>query len=120
MWELDSVRTFVTKFSTGDQQIVARLQPLSGASVHQFFGYESPVLKINAFVVGNTDRDAIRSKVRDGTTHALNYNSSPIFGNLIVKNASFDMKLSICQTLRSDLAEDAPVYECEIELWQDE
>ena len=118
-WYLDSTRIFVTEYNPEFKQIIARLQPLSGPTVHQTFGYESRINKVTAYFVGLTDLAAMREMVEDGALHLFTtaYATS---GWFYVNSVSPKLVRSVCQTLRPDLAEDSPVYIADIELYYDE
>lgn len=116
MWTLNSIRIF-TQESTAEQgQIIPRLQPLSGQTILQFFGYESRVQNINAIVVGNTDRDALLALSHTQTAYAL-VSPEGSMGSYYVRKAAYKRIPNICQTLRTDLAEDAPMYIFDLELY---
>lgn len=120
MWYIDTTRIYVQEFASTDQQILARLQPLSGATIHQIFGYESPILKVKGVIVGDTDRDAIRGMARDGSTHDLDLDTVVVIGSALVHNVTCTRKPTNYQTMRPDLDCDAPVYDCDLELYVDE
>jgi len=109
MWVLGSVRIFVTDKSDLDNQIIARLQPLSGGTVHQVFGYENEITTIKFYVVGNTDVATLKGYRTTGSTYTLS-GWGTNYGNFYIKSLAFDSTRSICQTLRPDLADDAPVF----------
>jgi len=116
MWTLNSIRIFVQE-NTGDgSAIIPRLQPLDDETVLQFFGYESEVKSINAYVVGDTDKAALMALRKTATAYTL---VSPMgtLGNYYVKKAVFKQIPNTCQTLRPDLAEDAPMYIFDFELY---
>lgn len=115
-WKLNNIRIFVQEHTGDGSQIIPRLQPLSGGTVLQFFGYESLVRSINAYVVGDTDRDALLALRKTGSSYDL---TSPMgdLGNHYVKKAAFKQVRNICQTLRTDLASDAPMYLFDLELY---
>lgn len=115
-WTLNGVRIFVQE-NTGDGgAIIPRLQPLSGATVLQFFGYESEIKNINAHVIGDTDKDALMALRKTSSAYTL---ISPMgnLGDFYVKKATFKQIHNICQTLRTDLPEDAPYYIMDFELY---
>jgi len=116
MWSINGIRIFTQENTSDGSQIVPRLQPLSGGTVLQFFGYESEVKTINAYVVGDTDKDALMALRKTATAYSL---VSPMgtLGNYYVKKATYKQIPNICQTLRTDLAEDAPMYIFDIELY---
>lgn len=115
-WELNNIRIFVQEHTGDGTQIIPRLQPLSGGTVLQFFGYESLVRNINAYVVGDTDRDALLALRKTATAYSLN---SPMgsLGNHYIKKCAFKQIRNVCQTLRPDLATDAPMYIFDLELF---
>ncbi len=115
-WSLNGIRIFVQE-NTGDGgAIIPRLQPLSGGTVLQFFGYESEIKNINAHVIGDTDRLALMALRKTNTAYTL---VSPMgtLGTYYVRKATFKQIPNICQTLRPDLAEDAPYYIMDFELY---
>lgn len=120
MWYLDLTRIFVQRFDTTNTQIVARLQPLQGLTIHHIFGAESEVISLECYVVGHVDRNAIKAKVRDGNTHTLTGAYGISISGLIVKSMKDSLTNFICQTLRPDLPENSPVYHVSLELYRNE
>ena len=55
MWTINGTRIFVNSLNGSGKNIFARLQPLSGGTVIQRFGYESPIRKIGGLIVGDDD-----------------------------------------------------------------
>ena len=118
-WSLGGVRIFVTDGNEEANQIVARLQPLSGGTINQIFGYETPIRKLSCYIVGDTDKDAIIALTQSGTKHTLNSPEGSL-GDLIVHKVNLPRVAGIIsQTLRPDLACDAPVYRGDITLLED-
>lgn len=119
VWKLNNIRIFVQKQGETDKQIIARLQPLSGGTILQVFGYEGRVEKLGCTVVGNTDMDALRALSHTGSSYTLtNYEGT--VGSFFVSDVQKDRVQCICQTLRSDLDSDSPVYNVELTLFKDE
>ena len=119
MWTIDGIRIFVTKFGNDYTQIIARLQPLNNKTVYHTFGYESVISKLTCYVVGDTDNAAIKALTRTGSSYTL-ISDQGSYGNFLVKSATMERLNNLCQTLRPDLPEDAPVYTCDMELYLDE
>lgn len=119
MWKLNNIRIFVQKQEEVNKQIMPRLQPLSGGTVLQVFGYEDTIQKITGVVVGNTDANALRALTRTGDSYSL-VNFEGTVGNFFVNDMQRTRIQCICQTLRPDLADDAPVYEVSLTLYKDE
>jgi hypothetical protein len=115
-WTLNNIRIFVQENTADATQIIPRLQPLDGPTILQFFGYESYVRNINAYVVGSTDMAALLNLRKSTTAYNL---MSPMgdLGDYYVKKVSFKQIRNVCQTLRPDLAEDSPMYITDIELY---
>lgn len=116
MWTLDGVRIFVQEINGEGSQIVPRLQPLSGQTVMQFFGYESEVNTLRAIVVGATDIDSLMTMRKTSTLREL-VSPEGSLGNFYIKKVLHKRQPSLCQTMRPDLPEDAPVYDVDIELY---
>ncbi len=120
MWYLDTTRIFVQKFETTNNQVIARLQPLTGMTIHHVFSSESEIVNVDCLVVGNDDRNNLKAKVRDGNKHTLYGAYNITISGLLVKSMKDNLSNIICQTLRPDLPEDAPVYTVNLELYRDE
>lgn len=117
VWSLNSIRIFVSELKEEATQIVPRLQPLSGPTVLQVFGYESDIVTIAGLIVGDTDRDALKLLRTTGSGYVLESPEGTIGSNFVVKAVSINREKSICQTLREDLDSTAPVYRAEIQLY---
>lgn len=118
MWTLNSIRIFVQESKTDGAQIIPRLQPLNGGTILQFFGYEDEIRVLNAIIVGDTDRDALKALYKTGTSYSL-VTPEGTEGDFFVKKFSYNRIPNICQTLRGDLASDSPMYTVSLELYPD-
>lgn len=116
MWTLGGIRIFAQDLKEEVGQIIPRLQPLSGATVLQIFGYESDIRVISGFVVGKTDKDALKAFTETAGTKTL-VSPEGSEGSYQVKNVSVQRTKSVCQTLRTDLPEESPVYSVDIQLY---
>lgn len=117
-WTFNSVRIFVQNYGGTDKQTIARLGPVNDRTVLHVFGYESPIVKVTAKVVGVDDLNTLRGMVRTGLQYSLTKPyASP--SNYYLNSIDWKMDMSICQTLRPDLATDAPVWTVEMELYYD-
>lgn len=115
-WTLNSIRIFVQESNAESGQIIPRLQPLSGGTVLQIFGYDSRVNTINGIVVGDTDRDALMNLTTTGSAYTL-VSPEGSMGTYYVRKVAYKRIPNICQTMRPDLASDAPVYIFDLELY---
>lgn len=115
MWTLGGVRIFTQDLKEEVGQIIPRLQPLSGGTVLQTFGYEDDVRTLVGYVVGKDDKDALKSMSTGGTEQLISPEGSE--GNFHIKQVVVNRVMCICQTLRPDLPEDSPVYSVEIQLY---
>lgn len=116
MWTLNGIRIFVQEFPESTKQIIARLQPVNAGTVHQTFGYEKKIINLSAIAVGETDKDALHSY----TTTGLGYDLVTPWGtvsDVYVSTVSSSPRITISQTLRTDLDCDATVYDVSIELY---
>lgn len=119
-WTYDSNRIYVQKIGEGSSAIAPRLQPLSGGSIIQSFGYDSTILNITAIVVGDTIKDALKALSRDGMQlHELESPEGSL-GNWMLKDFSSDRTDSTCQTIDITQPEEAPVYDVELTLWRED
>lgn len=118
MWTLNAIRIFTQESKEDGSQIIPRLQPLNGGTILQFFGYEDQVRNLSALVVGDIDRDALMALYKTGVSYEL-IGPEGSDGNYFVKKIGFSRIPNICQTLRTDLAEDSPMYNFSIELYPD-
>jgi hypothetical protein len=113
-WTYGGERIYATEMSAGDKQIIARLQPLGGATVHQVFGYENEIVKLRAYVVGDTILAALKAMAKDGVTHSLVGNTIT-YGSYYLANFSWSRVPAVWQTLTAVC--DDPLYQVELELY---
>jgi hypothetical protein len=117
-WTLNSIRIFVQESKSDGSQIIPRLQPLNGGTILQFFGYEDQVRLLSALVVGDTDRDSLLGLYSTGNSYTL-VTPEGTEGDFFVKKVSYVRIPNSCQTVRTDLASDSPMYNFNIELYPD-
>lgn len=115
-WTFNNVRIFVQDITGEGSQIIPRLQPVSGGTVLQFFGYENQVVSVRGMIVGNTDRDALRALKKTATAYTL-VSPEGSLGTYYVKKVADKRLPIICQTFRPDLPEESPVYDVDLELY---
>lgn len=115
-WTLNGTRMYVQEINGDSSQIIPRLQPLSGGTILQIFGYESEVNSIAAVVVGVADKNALMALRKTGLTYTL-VSPEGSLGSYYVKKAAFRRIPNICQTMRPDLATDCEVYNVDLELF---
>ncbi len=117
-WYIDGIRLFVQEEQQDDKQIIARLNPVNDATTLQIFGYDDPIIKINAFIVGTGDATLLRNMSKDGVRHSFSYPEIGLIDLLYVNSVSTKRTKSIGQTLRPDLDCEAPVYILDLELYE--
>jgi hypothetical protein len=118
MWSLNSIRLIVQDNPESNKQIIARLQPVSGGTVLQIFGYEDNILKISAIVVGTTDKESLLGLSKTGSSYSLvtPYGTSSYY----VSSVSIKQRLGIIsQTILIDANHDCedPIFDADIELY---
>jgi hypothetical protein len=116
MWYIGTAKIIVTQMQSDNKQIIARLQPLNGATIKQVFGYEAKVVKVRGYVVGDTNLGLIQGYTTDGTTHALMENAEN-HGSFLVNSIGASRLNILCQTI--DPSEDLyeRTYEVDVELY---
>lgn len=114
-WTLGGVRIFAQDLKEEVGQIIPRLQPLSGGTVLQTFGYESDIETITGFVVGSADKNELKGMSEGGSVTLVSPEGS--LGSFLVKSVRVSRIMCVCQTLRPDLPEDSPVFTVEIQLY---
>jgi len=118
-WTLGGHRIYAQKSSENTSQILPRLQPLSGGTVIQSFGFDSIVRSVSAIVVGDTIKDALRAFAQDGGTSHAFVSPEGSLGNWIVKSCVPNRTDSTCQSIDQTQPDTAPVYEVDLELWKE-
>ena len=108
-WYLDTTRIFVQSITDDGGQIIPELNPYGSYTVYQVFGKKSATIKVDAIIVGDTDKNTIRDKSRDGNIHTLQTWEGVVYSGY-VKHTSFKRTKGICQTIRPDLPSSSPVY----------
>lgn len=119
MWYYNNIRIFIEEMPERTGSVIARLQPLSGGSIHQSFGWESSIMSFKGYIVGDTDYAAIKTTARDGTAHTLTL-SGVSQGDFYLHNVVISRTKAVWQSLRTDLDCTAPVYSIEGEFYKDE
>ncbi len=119
MWQLGGHRIYAQKSNENTSQILPRLQPVSGPTVVQSFGYDSLVRSLTVIVVGDTIKNALIAFAQDGGLSHVLVSPEGSLGNWIVKSCVPSRTDSTCQTIDTTQATDAPVYEIELELYED-
>jgi hypothetical protein len=118
-WYIDDTRIFVTKKNESHKHIIARLQPVGTGTVHQSFGYENRIYKINAYVVGNGNVSELGGKVRDGQTHSFN-GTFPGYSfdiDVLVSTMNAEQTNATYQTIDTTQECDAVVWVVDFELF---
>jgi hypothetical protein len=115
-WTLGGIRIFLQDLPQDGKQTIARLQPLSGGTVHQIFGYENSIFKANCIVVGEADKEALKAMYMDGIVHTLSgYFDS---GNYYIASFNAKPRPAGYQTMRQDLACETQVYDIDMDLYK--
>jgi hypothetical protein len=117
-WSLGGVRLIVQDNSSSNKSIIARLQPISGGTTLQIFGYEDDIIKISCIVVGTSDKNTLKGLSKTGNAYTL---VTP-YGNTSYYLNSFNAKQRlgiISQSIIIDGSHDCldPVFDCELELY---
>ena len=117
-WTYNSIRIYVQELNDIDVQEIAKLNPFGGGSIYHVFGYQDPITKITGIIVGTTDRSNLRNCKTTGSIYELN---TPwgVWCTGYLKQMSTKLQDSICQTMRPDLDSDAPVFDVELEIYQE-
>jgi hypothetical protein len=119
MWQLGGVRIYTQESNENTSQILPRLQPLSGGTVVQVFGYESLIRQISVLVVGDTNKNTLKGFSQNGGVSKTLVSPEGTLGDFVVKSATVRRTKSICQTIDTSQPEDAPVYEVDLELYEE-
>jgi hypothetical protein len=119
-WTYNNIRIFPSDYTPQEKQIIARLSPLGGGTVHHFFGYESGILKLKVFIAGYANYDALKACTRTGVSYALNMSSTTSLGNFFLNSMSGTWINTSCQTFDPSQASDAIVYSLDLEFYHDE
>ncbi len=114
-WTYGGRRIYVQKISDDVKQILASLQPVSGPTVYQTYGYQTSQYKLNAIVVGSGDRLSLESLTTSGVTFEL-MSPEGSLGYFYPINMIFDRQRVIYQTLTPNCYD--PVYIVDIELFK--
>jgi hypothetical protein len=115
----NGIRTIVQSWEGSGSEVIARLQPISGGIHIQHFGYDDEIIKIAAFIVGETDLAAIKTMFKgSGTSYTLALDGTSI-GDFFPHTYDYTRVQCVSQTMRPDLACASPVYRIEMELYPD-
>jgi phage protein U len=119
-WSLNGTRIFVQKYTGEEKQIIAKLQPLSGGTIFQFFGYQTNQVKLVAKVVKKSNVDDLKALTITGTSYSL-VSPEGTIGDFFVEDVSEDRNTSIYQSLLLTTGYSCtdPVYDVTISLLED-
>ena len=115
-WTIGGVRVYAQESTEETGQILPRLQPLDGGTVIQAFGYESTVRQVDAIVVGDTRKNALKAFAQSSTPVAF-VSPEGSLGNVIMRKFSAKRDKTVCQRIDLTLPEIAPVYNISFELY---
>jgi len=118
MWTYGNVRIIVTEKSDEKKQVIARLQPIQGTTVHQTLGHEGLITKLTGFVVGFTEKEHLETLPASGIAYNLTGYGKD-YGDFFPSNFTFEHTHTVVQTIRTDLDCDEPVFSFTAELFKD-
>jgi len=118
MWTLGDVKIFTQDNAFGQNQSIARLQPLDTETVLHRFGYESQIRKIQALVVGDTNISLLTAMTISGSYSLIRPDLTNV-GTFYVKSVNAKQNPTIWQTFDDEQDCDAPVYVVDLELYLD-
>jgi hypothetical protein len=119
-WNINNIRVVTQTFDSNHDNLIARLSPVGGGTVHHFFGYDDPIIAMQGYIVGSGDAMALEALAQSETA----YNVTGLLGNMgayYVKNVQVKPQLGIYrQTFLVDgsHADTDPVYIVELELYK--
>lgn len=115
-WAIGGVRIYISESDEETGQILPRLQPLSGGTIIQSFGYESTVRNMAGLVVGESNKNSLKAFAQDATPVNFETWEGLIHAGIVRK---FNAKRTpiVCQTIDTLQPETAPVYECSFEFY---
>ena len=119
-WTYAGYRIYPQDSDEGTSQIAPRLQPISGGSVIQAFGYDSTIRNISAIVVGDTIKNALKALAQDGMALHTLLSPEGSLGSWMLKSFKANRTKSTCQSIDETQPEDSPVYDVTLELWQED
>jgi len=117
MWTLNSIRIFTQDFNENNNNIMARIQPLTNGTVLHKFGYESTVYDLAGIVVGTADKEGLQALARTTSTYDLVTPYETLSG-VSVATVKVKQRLGIIsQTIRQDLDCESPIFDVSIEIF---
>jgi 3-deoxy-D-arabino-heptulosonate 7-phosphate (DAHP) synthase class II len=114
-WTLGSIPIIVVDQADETKQIIARLQPLNGATIKQVFGYETTIFKIRGYVVGTSDLNTLKGYAQSSTTRTLSEGATN-WGSFVVASVSSARISTISQTIMPTYDCLSPVFTVDVEL----
>lgn len=117
-WTINSTRIYVQDVNDENKQIIARLNPFGGGTIHHIFGYEDPILNLKAVVIGSGNMDLLEGYTKTGSSYSL-VTPYGTWGNYLVNKTVKKILPGICQTIDRTLPDTAPVYSVDLELYKD-
>ena len=116
-WQYHSVRIYTIDENDTHKPIVTKLQPLSGGTVIQTYGYENEIIKITCYVVGASNLAILKADADAQPLVAQTLVSDlGTVGSYYLTNLSSKRSHAIRQSLDSSQSNTAPVYQVDLEL----
>lgn len=115
LWSLNGTNIYVTDLNGSAKNTIARLQPIEGGTVLQYFGYENTITKIKAYVVGETTIATLKGYAETDSVYAL-MEGAIDHGDYSVSSFNFSRVPAVYQTLTNDC--DDPLFIVDMELYQ--
>ena len=114
-WSLNGTQIYVNSKDAVAKAIIANLQPLSGGTIRQVFGYENQSYNINCVVVGQTNVNALKALAITGSYYTLS-GPNGFSISALVESVSEKQKMTISQTVDPTQDYYTPVFDVSINL----
>lgn len=122
-WTINDIPITVQDYNRTKDQIIARLNPVGSGTIYHFFGWERPIIKLSAYVVGSDTVGFLEAMTETGDEYDLEFtvSSGGVDTTTIipvsVKSMSAKRENTISQTFDTTHECTDPVYTIEMELY---
>ena len=121
MWSYANVRIYVQEKDKNAKQIMARLNTIGGSTILHRFGQDAPIQKLQAYVLTDTDMDALEALLNSSTSYEL-VGPEGSLGDWVLNDISGARQKSVHHVFYDRPGEDVnvPLYLVSMELYIDD
>lgn len=120
LWNYNNITIYVQEYGRDKQNLASKLDPLGGGSIIHRWGFQDPVVNVEAYVLTSGDALALDALAETGASYEL-VGPEGSLGNWMLKSVNCRRESSVWHKFfdRPHLDPNTPLYRATMELWDD-